>query len=656
MNEVITDKKATSKFVILLIILAFAFLGLTGLRTISQSSIWMHLTSGRLISESGVPHEDSFSIVRAGQSWVDNTWLYDRVVYGVWSAGGAPLVTVMHIVLVIGAFLLLLPLARTWGDLTSAAIALVLSAWLMAPLLEVGPTSFMLLFVALFFFTLSRDNKTWVRWAVLIPAQILWTNIHPSFLLGPCICLLFVLQAVVMARSISETDDNSKSKAQESIVPLSILVAGSLIVTLINPYGLSIYKSVFTSMNNPAAAFVREWISPFSSHFPPSAIGNLVTLTLLIGAIGLITQRGRLPLALTSITVICAFLVIRSMRFLDIFALVAFPFIALSLSALRGAVSKQLKNKAAILTGIIRTITLLVILCSLTWFVSGAYYVNSGSAATFGLGIAPDTTAVDVVEVLKNEDIPQTTINMPISGGYLAWAMPGRQIFTDYRADFYGAEFYRLLFENLVTGNTSELEQLDIQFFPGTILIDTRVPRAGVIVRNLLATETWSLVYFDGISALLARNTPENSALTENSALNTQGLQLINDAYDTYLQQLKDASSTPVPIPSRLLGAASLFLALNQNAEAAAIYSALTRGAPRMAVAWLRLGICQLLLGDPAKAIDSFKQTSKLIPKDATPWLWMSRAYTANGDKVSAKQAFNRGAKLNPEFAAGFEE
>ena len=194
----------------LFILLGLLVIMSMGIRTISNPDIWMHLATGRLIAESGIPHADVFSFTKAGDAWVASTWLYDRVIYTLWQATGPGFVTILHVASVLGAFLLLVPIARKWADDKSIGLALLVSASLLAPCFQIRPLLVGLFFSALYISMLDLNRKPWVAWAVLLPSQLLWTQIHGSFLLGPIICALFAVQAFSEAHATDSTDEDQQ--------------------------------------------------------------------------------------------------------------------------------------------------------------------------------------------------------------------------------------------------------------------------------------------------------------------------------------------------------------------------------------------------------------------------------------------------------------
>ena len=71
------------------VILGLVFIALIGIRTISTPEIWTHLAQGK--------NNAPISFVETADS-VNTTQLYDKIVYGLWSAGGAPLLIIFNII------------------------------------------------------------------------------------------------------------------------------------------------------------------------------------------------------------------------------------------------------------------------------------------------------------------------------------------------------------------------------------------------------------------------------------------------------------------------------------------------------------------------------------------------------------------------------
>ena len=629
-------------FTCLLCSLALVVLALAGIRTISSGSLFSHLAVGRWIAANGIPRVDALSFTAAGAPWINTTWLYDRLLAGFWGIGGAGLVTILHVLLVVGAFLALIPVARRWAGSAATALALLLSTWLLAPRFTVGPYAVGLLMAALYVNVLSSERKSWVPWAVLLPLQVLWTNLHGSFLLGPAILAIFAVDAAVRERmqgTLESEDGRSR------VAALACLAVAAVFISLLNPYHIRLPLRVMSGASNVAFNFVQEWVSSISSQFSASAYAkHAVTFALLVGAGGLIAERRKLPISLTALAVISAFLAVRSLRYVEVLAVFAFPFFALSFDAMGKAIAKMVSGLVPVLNKVLPAVIVLLLVLTAGAFVSNAYYCASGSFSTFGLGVN-DSAFPSAPDVLGRADFPARMVNLPGDGGYLLWNNPDRQVFIDQRADVYGVELFQTLNQCLagVDGAWATVEE---KWEPGAVVLNCSVSGAGTAIRTLLIGKRWELVYFDGSTAILVRDSSANVALLGNVELQTAGLKLIEQERQRYASALREGKRSGVVSP-RLIGAGNIFLALGRYPEAEVIYSLLVNGLPAMGQAWLNLGICQLQLQRADAAIGTLSKATEMMPKNAAAWLYLGEAYRAKGMEQPAKSCYDRAQSLN---------
>lgn len=616
--------------------LGLAVLASFGIRTISNAGIWLHLAIGRSIAGSGIPRTDPLSYTMAGKPWLDTTWLYDVLVYGVWQAAAAHGVILLHVAAVVLAFVLLIPSARRYANDTGTGMALLLSGWILAPVFVPAPAIFALVFPALFIGLLTRPGLGLTKAAAILAAQWVWTQIHGSFLLGPCICFLF---------AIPEDTAGARRKT-----PYLLLGAAAVMITLLNPYGWWLHVYVVASAGNVAATFVQEWISPFSNLFRGQLVEHAVTAGLVLGAVGIMTYRDRLPVALTVLAVLGAVLVVlRPHMYHELFALLAFPFLALSFRAgldfFRGALPDRQRGALA------KAVVLVLGVLSLGWVFTDQFHSTSGSASAFGLGVEYAMFPEEACQVISRPDFPDPTVNVAADGGYLAWRLPGRKVFMDDRADLYRGEFYQD-FADAFTGDELNLGAFETKWNPNAIIINCCLPGATVSARNLLTSGRWALTYFDGTTAILIRAAEEFAGLLENSAVQEAGLQVLENERKAYQSALGPWFKPPCS--PRLIGAANLFIDLEKYREALAVYVLLARGTRGMASAWVGLGFCQLKEGHTEDAVRSLEHATRRFDNDIKAWLWLSEAYAKAGQPADAQRAFERAQKLQPHIAARF--
>ena len=645
------DSKRFSFFICLGLFLVALFC----VRTISNAEFWMHLALGRGLAEQGFSRVDTLTFTAAGQPYLNPSWLYDRLLFTLWQLGGANFIILAHAVAVAAAFALLIPVARKWAGPLSIGFVLILCAWLVGLRFAITPAIFCLFFPALFILVLSSVQKAWRAWFILLPAQVVWANCDIRFLLGPALCFLFAAEAWV-ARKNAGTEKTGTEGDERRGEVFGLLGLATLLASLVNPSGFTLYRHAINTWMNPAYAFTREWISIFSGQFSSPLAGRLIVIGLVIGAAGLLTERRKLQIGITSLAVFGAFLVVRSAMHIDLFALCAFLFFCLSLNSagqfIRDLVTKNAAGAAAFIRTIGPSLFILLYAISLGILLTNSFYVSTGSASSAGLGIEYGATPKAASRFLSASDFPEPVINVIPDGGFLAWEYPNRRIFVDQRATLYGARFLQASSQAL-SGGGEAWTAFEKEYDPGAIVINCGWAGAGMAVRSLTLGQKWVLAYFDGSTAILIRSQSRYASWIKNADMKSAGLNLLEQEKQNYEKQIgrlvRPGNS------ARLIGAGNVLMALGRYREAQSVYAVLARGTPNMASAWLSLGICQLKLGDNAQeALRLMEKARELAPKNALVWLWLSKACADTGQMDKARKAFDKGAAMNTRLAEHF--
>ena len=666
--------------------LGLLFMAVQGIRTISHADFWTHLATGRWMAGQGVPRVDPLTIVSEGDAWVHASWLYDALLYRLWNIGGAGLVTLLHVALVVVAFYLLARAVRPHTSATAIGVALLLSAWLLAPRFEVRPSLLCLIFPALYVFILSTPRRSWIPFATLLPAQILWANLDASFVWGPLFALCFAAQAYFQPADLEQKTSNA--------IRLGVLTVLLLLVSMVNPYGPAIFSAVLATWTAPV---VRDWISPISMHFASTWSRHMVTLALIIGALGLLSRKDRLPIGITSIAVIGAFLVVHSLPVhIAIFSLFAFPFFCLSLHALgelvRDRLAKPLAGRQSLVQQGMAGLFLLFLVLSVFWVVTNRSFTRTGSLSSFGLGVAADVYPEAAQTLIGRPDFPARFLNLPVDGGYLSWRNPERRVFIDQRSELHQQDLYHVLAQGLL-GQTQAWATVLSEWDPEAIVLNNTWPYSSDIIRHLQTQHSWETAYFDGTTTILVLGTSTHASILEmKERLLQESLQVLEQRRRDYRRKL--GGIVRPPIPNALVGAAAVFQARGYYREAAACHELLVLGAPRMLSAQLNLGICQTRLERYEEAVATLTQAIERLPRDSNPWvsahmymgisqvglsrythairhlnvvveahptnilawLWLSRAYNGAGQATDARQALERARALDPDSTAAFQQ
>lgn len=619
----------------LYIILGLVFIAIIGLRTISTPELWTHLALGQ---ENG-----PISFVE-GDSFVNTTWLYDKLVYTFWNIGGASLLVILNVIGLLAAFGLLIQVSKKWGGGLAQGFALLICGHLIFQTVDIGPRVVMMLFIALFLFILNTRRSPAILFGALIPLQILWTNMHGSFLYGPIIAALAAAQA---AQSAKGPGSRKKNQAPQTGL-FGILAVALLISTMANPYFLKMHGQVIANIQSPAPAY---WSSLFIEYFQIPAIKPLILFTMILGAAGLITLKKKLPVVLTTLAIFSAFLVWESPAAAMLFAAMAFPFIVLSLTSVSEYVAHSLSSvlgkNAKLLGPSTGAVLSILIILSIIPIIGNQAYVKAGSASTFGLGVDENLYPNDLEALFNDPSFPETAINLAVDGGYLAFKYD-RTCFIDYRSGTYDEDLLKEL-ANTMVGNQKSYDALIEKYRPEAFIINTLPPASAQAVATLLRKPLWKLAYFDGTTAVILQNKEKFASILNNTELQKAGLKKLETARAAYAAL--DGGSK-MGNPAELIGAGKIYLAFNRPAEAKHIFALLLRSHASIPAAWIGLGSSQIMLKEFDDAIQSLEIAVKQSPNNELAWREYAIACKLAGEEEKAQVAIEKLNKLRERTKA----
>lgn len=324
---------------------------------------WLGLVTGRAVWESGIPHQDTLTLLAHGSTWIDQQWLSQLAMYGLYALGGLALLGLLNVVLVIGAVSFGLVVARRQGaPFLSTLLVLPLAIVTVAPSTEVRTQGLVIpLFMALAWLLTSDRGRCATRTFWCLPVLVLWANLHGSVTLGAGLVVLYA------GCSLWERRGDLRADAAVWTRPV-LLACGAVAAILVTPYGLSIvdyYRS--TMFDGTLRAAVSEW-QPLTSA-PPAVIVSVAALTL--GALWSFLRRSEnttlwAKLAFLGL-VISTISVNRNALFLGLFALMIVP-VSLGLGD-RAAATRTNAARVA-LNGAIAALTLGVLAVGLITFAS----------------------------------------------------------------------------------------------------------------------------------------------------------------------------------------------------------------------------------------------------------------------------------------------
>jgi hypothetical protein len=505
------------------LIAAVAFVALRiFLSPVPPNDFWWHMATGRVIAESGqIPQVDVFSWTRAGEPFYNQSWLAQLILYGLFQAGGLPLIILVQAIVLGAAYGLLVHLCaiRSASPRLSAGIFMLATLpasfnnWVVRPQSYAIPLFILSLYV-LSMWRFAERGSPWGRLAPLLAlpaAGLIWVNLHGSFVLGGAlIALTFAGEA---ARRFLEDRAEARAWATRPVgapadvlgrperpwrPPLwHLLVAGALtgLAWLANPGGLQVLGYVRNLLSSSqVTTLVTEWAAPTVRES-----GGAIFFGFLIALVVVLAYARRAP-DLVDMLICGAFLwlALGAVRNNIWFVAVATPLFAVQAAAWlhpadapRRPTFQGLPALNAALVGVFG----LALLVTLPWVKPALDLPPSVGA------LADERTPIAAVEALRADpDRPERLFHDMAYGSYLIWAAPEQKVWVDPRIELYPFEQWRD-YQRLAAGR--DLELLDRYRFDGLLLNNDG--QEGLVAWAKEQPDRWELRYADEQSSYFVR-------------------------------------------------------------------------------------------------------------------------------------------------------
>lgn len=318
------------------------------------SDSWFAIFGGHEIVHHGFPGHDNLAIWSHGRDWVDQQWLGQLMLYGLYAVGGVKLALLGHAAAVGSAFLLAIAFAR-WRGASTRAIC-----WLALPTIflliwgawPARAQSFaFVLFVAILWL-LAADARAPSRRVFLVcPILLLWANIHGSAVTGA---------ALVVLAGLTYSFEHRQSPRRQWLSRGLLLCTLPVGLLFASPYALSLPGYYHGVLLNPGFRdFIVEW-RPTALSLQTSPFYFLAFL-----AVWLIGKRAHRLLLFEQLVLAATIVMgLHTMRMVVWFALAALMLLPAALDAVlkpnTSAARFPLLNRALIAVSIAGTLTTLV--------------------------------------------------------------------------------------------------------------------------------------------------------------------------------------------------------------------------------------------------------------------------------------------------------
>ena len=414
--------RATDESLILLL-LVIPGLALAAV-TPAQNDTWWHLRSGLEMWVTGAPlTTEPFSHTNAGSPLGNHWWLSQLLFYGLFSAGGPVLLTLVAglcaLAAICGAYR---RTAGTW-EWRISMFALLLIAT--APEWSVRPQVISLLFLVLCTHLLARGRIEWLPVVCLV-----WANVHAMVVFG------VVVAGAVCAESFMPSSTTGRGRAIR-------VLCGCLVAPLISPLGWHYWPQVLGTISVSRELNLQEYR-------PPLSAADILFWAIAIALAYYAVKRRRELLHLSSRTRALLFVAgalavatLMAARNLAFFAVVAIP-----------ALSQLVWLDTPVRVGRLRSAQWpAYLLVGLMAAGAGLFVQTQWRDGGTSLGWQP--LSPDAIAAVR--DCPGPLFNTMFDGGPLMWFVPERRVFVDSRMEAYPAALLRRVQAAELRGDYAEL-------------------------------------------------------------------------------------------------------------------------------------------------------------------------------------------------------
>jgi hypothetical protein len=400
--------------------------------------------------------------------WRAYSWLYEVLLYHVFTSFGYPGVMWLRTLLAAGSAAAVFAFwFRRAGFCPLSVFFVAAIAIMLTPLATERPWH-----VTIAFTTATAGAVTAVRdglpvrrivWLPLL--YVIWANIHIQFVLGWGVLGLGCL-----------------FPARANRAALVALTAACIVAVLVNPYHLGLFQVIWEYATQGAALkLVQELSAPDPFHDAAAAVRAIAVLVIWGWAMLQVVRRRPIDLFEIGLLVAAVVLAVRMNR--DIW------FVAVAAAAVMRPAAEAV-NRTWLVAALVIAAFLGVRLLNATGLIRSTDYVAAQA----------EKYPVRAVQVIQAEGLPGPIYNDFDWGGYLIGNAPEYPVSIDGRTNLYGNE--RLL-RSFNTWSTETGWQDDPDFHTSRIVL----AQQGQVLTSVLKQQPhrWRVVYEDGIAVVFAR-------------------------------------------------------------------------------------------------------------------------------------------------------
>lgn len=480
---------------------------------LSDPDYFWHLSAGQyILQHQTLPSADVFSYTFAGKPWVLHEWLFEIILFGVYSLCGGAGVKLFTATFATATVYIAYGIAkRLLGKPYWAFFLALILFYQMVPNVSPRPQLFTFLMFAIYlrilvdFKYFNEMHRLW-----LLPAlMVIWVNSHGGYVAGLVLLLLFVTCEWLTFVLLQQADAIQKQRLKK----LTTISALTVAATLLNPYFTDHWIYPFTVMNMDASQnLITEWRSPDFHTFRWKSY-LLLVFAVFTAAIYSNKRPDFTEIVLSVFFISSAFISIRhapiSVLGILFFASVTLAhvpfsriFSCLKLDQLRLHYRQfvgrgtDLGKKEYLFNWVLLLVTLAG--CLLYYPVFHAKDEDKINK----------TVPIKAVQFIIDAGIKGRVFSVYHYGGYLINQFyPEQLVFIDGRADLYGDKFIKE-YLGLIEARAGWKEKLEKHQIDYAI-----IARKSALVELLQTKADFKLIYEDDVNAVLIKNNARYAAI-----------------------------------------------------------------------------------------------------------------------------------------------
>jgi tetratricopeptide (TPR) repeat protein len=529
---------------IFLLICAFVL----SMKSIREPDLWwMYRTGDWMLDNGQVTFKDPFSYTFEGTNWINVKWLFEIIISLLKNLGGPEMVFVLQGFVSIGILILI---SKTSSSLSKNINVekndLYFSAYLITALLLLTTIDYRLIgrpemssfvmtasFIYLFVYQYKNQDSKLIF--LLIPLQLLWTNLHEAFGTG------MVMITAFLAGNWAEYYIRANQKKPMLLTWASL---GALLAVSINPRGPAMLIhpfNIFSQLKeNQYTTELFDYKSP--EYWQKEAYLNLIMLFLIIFMIvikGIFAiNKKNLEIAKTVsgknkkvqtassevfvspfwnyglgyviVLTLLFYLSLTAYRNIPFFAIVAAPVAVLAIQYFLNIIG----NKFQITRRIIPFASLLILILFYLGVVSNSYQKITNSRDEYGLQVLNGHNPVAAATFLQKNKIEGRCFSDYLTSSYLMWNLGADfKTYIDLRdLDIFPNQFFERY--NMVLQDPKSFEEEDKKYgFNSVVLLRRNIEMIPVLYKYLHENSNYKLVFADPVAMVYLKNTKENFSI-----------------------------------------------------------------------------------------------------------------------------------------------